>query len=156
MGLSGQDMTIGTYARALQVLHAVRVGWTPALSEWFHGLGTIHSERLAADLADLTRSPLAPAEPPCIRNDAEAWGVRYVLEGSALGGQVILRDAAALGLSACHGARYFAGNGQDTGRHWTQFLLELDLAAQTHDPAAIECGAVTAFSSLHDVAVRHA
>ncbi len=151
MGL--QPLTITSYARTLQVLHAVRAGWEPVLDRFFPGQQRPHLARLAADLAVLQRAPLPAAPPPHAGNIAEAWGVRYVLEGSALGGRVLLEQAAAIGLSATHGARYFAGEGAETGRHWADFLAQLDAAATDAATPAIIDGARAGFSALQRFAL---
>jgi heme oxygenase len=53
---------------------------------------------------------------------ASALGALYVIEGSALGGQVIApRLAAELGHSPTLGARYFSGFGDRTGALWRDF-----------------------------------
>ncbi len=151
MGL--QPMTVTSYARALQVLHAVRAGWEPVLDRFFPGQQRPHLARLAADLAVLQRAPLAPAPPPQADNIAEAWGVRYVLEGSALGGRLLLQQAVTIGLSATHGASYFAGEGADTGRHWADFLAQLDAAASDAATPGIIDGARAGFGALQRFAL---
>ena len=53
-------------------------------------------------------------------------GFRYVIEGSALGGQVIARFLKAnLGLDETGGASFFIGNGIDTGPRWRKFTENL-------------------------------
>ena len=67
---------------------------------------------------------------------AAALGSQYVLEGSALGGQLVARQLAAnLGLSPQSGAAYFHGWGEDTGRHWKQFRTRLDAHVPPEGPA---------------------
>ncbi len=141
-------LNLECYGRALQVLHAVRAGWEPFLERFFPALPCPHLARLEADLAVLQRPTLAAAPPPPANNQAEAWGVRYVLEGSALGGRMLLQQAAAIGLTATYGASYFAGEGAETGRHWTRFLAELDAAATETSTPGIIRGAVGGFGAL--------
>lgn len=51
-----------------------------------------------------------------------ALGYAYVIEGSTLGGRVILKHInASLGLDA-EGTRFFAGYGAETGTYWKNFL----------------------------------
>lgn len=53
---------------------------------------------------------------------AATFGSLYVLEGSALGGQVIARMArATLGLDASNGLAYFTGTDRHTAAAWTAF-----------------------------------
>lgn len=55
-----------------------------------------------------------------------ALGIMYVVEGSSLGGRVILKNiTAALGYDAENGASYFAGYGGQTGSYWKNFLSAL-------------------------------
>lgn len=80
---------------------------------------------LDQDLAVLGLSPpVLGAGPACRCADlAEAIGALYPIEGSTLGGQLILghlRDN--LGLTATTGARFFHGYGADTQRRWAEFL----------------------------------
>ncbi|MBV5276299.1 biliverdin-producing heme oxygenase, partial [bacterium] len=49
-------------------------------------------------------------------------GTLYAIEGSALGGQVILRHLSEnMGLSGAAGARFFSGYGHDTQLRWQEF-----------------------------------
>jgi heme oxygenase len=58
---------------------------------------------------------------------AAVFGSLYVLEGSALGGQVIARSArTSLGLHPDNGAAYFNGLGTHTGARWTEFRRSLE------------------------------
>lgn len=58
---------------------------------------------------------------------AATFGSIYVLEGSALGGQVIARMArATLGLDADNGAAYFKGIDRDIAANWTTFQVLLE------------------------------
>ena len=82
---------------------------------------------------------------------ASAWGSMYVLEGSALGGQVIARQLAQqLAIGPDTGGAYFHGWGGETGAMWRQFRerLEGELAG---DAAALEracAAAVATFDAL--------
>lgn len=70
---------------------------------------------------------------------AAGIGTLYVLEGSTLGGQAILRQAARLpGISAVHGARFFCGHAAKTGSMWMAFVEALNLI----DPASSEAAMV--------------
>ena len=86
---------------------------------------------------------------PVLATSARAWGSIYVMEGSALGGQVITRSLAAEGLSPGRGAAYFHGWGAATGAMWHEArrLLDEHLA----DPASLAqaCeGACATFDAL--------
>lgn len=95
---------------------------------------------VAQDLAFLAPGlPVPPARPVprCLpeRSVAAAFGSLYVIEGSALGGQVIApRLKRDLGLEPGRGASYFHGHGARTGALWREFrlLAEEEIGA---DPA---------------------
>lgn len=80
-----------------------------------------------ADLAALRAEPVPCTVPDFTQrlplpDAASALGSMYVLEGSALGGQVIAKQVGAqLGLTPANGAAYFQGWGDETGRHWREF-----------------------------------
>lgn len=94
-------------------------------------------------LADFGRAP-SPATPE------EAIGVLYVLEGSSLGGQVILRRLGpALGIGPLWAGRFFNGYGQATGAMWRTFVARLN--AFGADPCAarvIEASALATFTAF--------
>ncbi|WP_408082741.1 biliverdin-producing heme oxygenase [Flavobacterium plantiphilum] len=55
-----------------------------------------------------------------------ALGIMYVLEGSSLGGRVILKNIEnQLGFTAECGAQYFAGYKENTGSLWKSFVSEM-------------------------------
>ncbi len=83
--------------------------------------------RLADDLRTLGEAAVAPRDfaPPA--TVAEALGVVYVVEGSMLGARILLRTIeSSLGLSATHGASYFAGYGDRTAAMWKEFEARAD------------------------------
>ena len=147
MDLDADPLTLPRYAAALQVLHAIRSAWDPALAALFRTAPGPQAAWLAQDLAALGVTAL-PAAPMPVLNEAEAWGMRYVLEGSALGGRVILRRLGALGLSETSGARYFAGAGAETGPRWKAFLTGLGQAATAEAAPHIIDGALRSFEAL--------
>lgn len=79
------------------------------------------------DLACLSPGSAVPGRlrvPPCLpeRSVPAAFGSLYVIEGSALGGQVITpRLERDLGLEPGRGASYFNGFGDRTGGMWREF-----------------------------------
>jgi heme oxygenase len=69
---------------------------------------------------------------PTLNSTTEAFGWVYVLEGSTLGGQVLVRHiASALNLEPPHGCRYFTGHGADTGPRWRRTCDSLDRIASS-------------------------
>ncbi|WP_077032997.1 biliverdin-producing heme oxygenase [Pelomonas sp. KK5] len=125
------------------------------LRPWF---GLRRRARFAADdLAWLQAA--APAPPPATAE--EAWhpditlpalfGSMYVVEGSALGGQVItpwLRRE--LGLAPGAGASYFHGFGERTGAMWREFreLAQAEIGAGTSERYTACAAAQATFGAL--------
>ncbi|WP_420104493.1 biliverdin-producing heme oxygenase [Bosea sp. (in: a-proteobacteria)] len=80
---------------------------------------------LRRDLADRELSEPA-TERLVLSNDmASALGATYVLEGSALGARVLVKSAAALGMSASHGAHYLSAQAASMAA-WRELLALLD------------------------------
>jgi heme oxygenase (biliverdin-IX-beta and delta-forming) len=90
---------------------------------------------LARDLAALglgaeAIAALPRCAPPALPDRAAALGSLYVLEGSTLGGRVLVRHfAATLGLAADEpGCLYFSGHGAETGAMWAACRARLAAA----------------------------
>lgn len=82
---------------------------------------------------------------------AAAIGALYVIEGSALGGQVLTpRLASTLGLAPGHGASYFHGFGDRTGAMWREFRLLAQAEVGPDEQAQADAcrGAVQTFTAL--------
>lgn len=80
-----------------------------------------------------------------------ALGIVYVMEGSTLGGRVILKNIEKqLGFNADNGAKYFSGYKENTGSLWKSFLFDMVQYEQEHDcgDAIIE-GANFAFGIIY-------
>jgi heme oxygenase len=142
------------YGRVLQVLAEFLSAWEPAVSAALPGPWRpwlqARSRRpfLQHDLHRLHLSTPAPATLPPFARDA-AWGSVYVMEGSALGGQFIVRRLAEAGLHPGSGAAYFHGWGVATAGLWRE--TRGVLATQLADPAALAqaCeGARSTFDTL--------
>ena len=108
--------------------------------------------KVARDLADLGQplpevsvtSPLTGAPLPT------ALGWLYVAEGSNLGGTVLFKMAARLGLDAGFGARHLAAHPDGAARHWREFTAALDGVVLTpgQEQQVIDA-ADEAFRSVH-------
>ncbi|MCA9258909.1 MAG: hypothetical protein KDA61_06900, partial [Planctomycetales bacterium] len=73
---------------------------------------------------------------------AEAAGVAYVVEGSALGGQKLADWAnRRLGVSATGGGRFFHGNGTQTRAQWLGVTSWLDRVLNTDQQASLATAA---------------
>jgi heme oxygenase len=96
---------------------------------------------LGEDLAALgtdARDP-QPSDAPAISlpSLAAAWGAAYVVEGSALGGQVLAgRVRTALGEDIS--TRYLSFRGSETGARWRRFIGQLAALADCRGPSAAD------------------
>lgn len=156
LGLLDEQLDRDSYGPVLQRLYGFWQGWEPHVAVLLRGemlAGQRRLHLLAADLATLGFSAsavaLLPACPlPVLRDAAEALGSLYVMEGSTLGGRVILRNVErCLGLDANAGGSYFAGYGAATGSMWRAFLIRLD-AVPAGDAARVATGATATFERL--------
>jgi len=109
-------------------------------------------DQVAQDLQDLEQAvpvPLAaplPADLPL----AAALGWLYVAEGSNLGGTVLYRMAAKLGLDAGFGARHLAAHPDGAARHWRSFTAALDsVPLSAEQEQQVIDAADAAFRSVH-------
>ena len=89
--------------------------------------------------------------------EAFAVGVVYVMEGSSLGGRMILKNLdKSLGLNSERGSRYFTGYGAQTGFRWKSFMEWLAGYESSHDCGHdIIRGANHAFASIHRHFAQH-
>jgi len=81
-----------------------------------------------------------------------ALGIMYVVEGSSLGGRVILKNiTASLGHDGEKGASYFAGYGGQTGSTWRTFLSALTEYESQHNAGdEIIAGANFTFDAIKE------
>jgi heme oxygenase len=71
---------------------------------------------------------------PLITSSITALGALYVLEGSIMGGSIIVQMLSKLGIS--DGISFFSGYGKDTGAMWQRFTNALNQHAATPDDEA--------------------
>lgn len=106
--------------------------------------------RLHADLKAIAPSWLASAAvsfPKEIARWPEALGALYVMEGAALGGQIIARHVSAvLGFTPEYGASFFASEGVAVGPRWKAFRDLLDAYPDEYE--AILAGAQATFEAF--------
>ncbi len=116
----------------------------------------LQAARLAADLEHLGvsdfRLELAPeASLPVLPDFPHALGALYVMAGSTLGSQVILRHLITVLGSEISGAdAFFRGHGASTGARWSRFRTSLDgygEAEPGNGPQVIE-GAKATFRAI--------
>ncbi len=129
-------MPLVRYARVLRGFHEFLQLWEPrvraalpgALQPWFDGrrragMAERDVHHLSAPMdADIRASAQRSLDRLRLDSAAAAFGAMYVIEGSALGGQVLTPQIAAMhGLSPERGIRYFHGFGERTGAMWREF-----------------------------------
>ncbi len=104
---------------------------------------------IAEDLQALTLAALPDGPALSVAGDAEAAGLLYVIEGSALGATQLVGDAQALGHGAGAGATFLCRHGGfGAGKRWRAFVADLERA--DFDPAgerALLESAARAFAS---------
>lgn len=83
-----------------------------------------------------------PATAPDIHNIVEALGALYVLEGSVMGGRIIVQMLEKGGIR--EGISFFSGYGEDTGSMWRSFTEVLNKHALTAEDEAQAIAAANA------------
>jgi heme oxygenase len=132
---------------------ATTAPWLAGL-DGLDGLGQDRIARLQTDLADLD-VPATPATPPRLSSPAEALGFCYVVEGSALGGRVIVKALTARGVDL-NGLGFLDCRGARTGEVWRAFVGNLDRHLGP-DPASLDAaaaGALAGFAFARSCLVR--
>lgn len=149
--LIGEFDTDASYRRYLMGMAAFRMAVEPSLSGVSFPAGyqpTAVAAETLADLADLGLPAPPPARfQPGLSFDA-ALGVLYVLEGSVLGAQLLVKRAAALGFDANCGARHLARQVASLDG-WRDYLKLLD-AAEPLDMEACAAAALATFDAALD------
>lgn len=108
--------------------------------------------QVTQDLQDLEQTlPASLPEPlPADLPLAAALGWLYVAEGSNLGGTVLYKMAAKLGLDAGFGARHLAAHPDGAARHWRSFTAALDsVPLSAEQEQQVIDAADAAFRSVH-------
>ena len=135
--LLDEALSATRYEALLVRFHAVWQGLEPRLASRLDRAFWAPRRRLPwldADLAALGLAPPAPVAAPELADEAAALGALYVVEGSTLGGRIILRHLDRLGLQP---ATYFAGYGDATGAMWKGFVARLEAAPPDAAPAIL-------------------
>src|SRR5690606_6314985 len=83
-------------------------------------------EALGATISDL---PFAKA--PAVANTMSALGALYVMEGSVMGGRIIVQMLEKAGIT--EGVSFFSGYGEATGLMWQGFIAVLNSHASTEE-----------------------
>ena len=132
------------YAAYLQEIHPLFAGFEAALAllPWGKLDFDLEPRRKAPlierDLRFLGRDPFPAREtPPRFESLAAGLGCLYVLEGSTLGGQYILRELEKRDITPEKGAAFFACYGARTQEMWRSFK-EMANAFCVEEPRAAE------------------
>src|SRR5579875_1326207 len=139
LALTDPGLTASRYRAVLARLLGFWLGWEPAVGAALGDEGFLAPRRrtgaLLRDLEALGFDEAALAglprcAPPALDGPAAALGSLYVLEGSTLGGRVLVRQfGRSLGLRDGEpGCLYFSGYGAATGRMWAEFRARLQAA----------------------------
>ncbi len=157
--LGAMDLTRERYIRVLQGFRGFFAAWEPvALHAAPADLVEFVVERartplLDRDLAALGSSPkreLATELPP-LTTTARLLGSMYVLEGSRLGGQSMVRGLESrLGLTPQQGLAFFYGFGPQTGSQWKAFCAVVEQRVDDAQAAEAVASARATFLSVHD------
>jgi heme oxygenase len=112
-----------------------------------------HSRRLASDLTALGAWPCPEhaSSLAWLTSFPHALGALYVLEGSTLGGRIILRRLEELQIGVPADAMaFFGGYGAETGAMWRSFSETLDAFGERRPEAqgAVQEGAQSTFQSV--------
>lgn len=146
---------LGYYTALDPVLHVASQGVVPAeVADRPWRSRVLRQDLIAMGLDDEDLAEI----PVCVRIPAKltcypAWGIHYVVEGSALGGKVIsshMKNHSSL--TGWDGKlRFFNMYGSDTTSRWKRFMAELDnLNTSQAEQMQIVKGAQMAFSTLTD------
>lgn len=153
-------VTNAEYAHYLTLMHDVvkdaEENIFPALERYVNDINERNKAHLIeADLQKLGALKTGMQKPVSagLQNPTAgfAMGILYVIEGSSLGGRVILKNIAKnLDHTETSGAAYFSGYGTETGSRWKAFLSDLsDFENQNSAGNEIIAGANYAFEAIH-------
>jgi heme oxygenase len=155
--LADPGLTLARYREILSRFYGFWAEWEPRVADVVADEEFLAPRRrlhlLRDDLRALGVAPeaLPVCAPPPMRNRGEGFGALYVMEGSTLGGRVIVKRLHAIGLSPeTGGCSYFAGYGTATGAMWSRFIERLEAEADAGGAAAILRGARATFATLGD------
>ncbi|MBP0444459.1 biliverdin-producing heme oxygenase [Roseomonas sp. SSH11] len=157
--LADPGLTLERYREVLARFYGFWAGWEPRVAAELSDETFLAPRRRLHLLRDdlhtlgLEARSLPACPPPALHGRAEAMGSLYVMEGSTLGGRVILKALDRLGLPGEGGRSYFAGYGDATGAMWRAFLQRLEAEP---DASGVLRGAKATFAALADWMLRPA
>jgi heme oxygenase (biliverdin-IX-beta and delta-forming) len=115
-------------------------------------LSSLTGDLVYLEQKQIKAGTVIPLQTPEIPGKAFALGIAYVIEGSTLGGRVILKHISPkLNITETQGATFFAGYGHETGIRWKQFLENLtSFAKQQECESQIIEGAIAGFDMIFE------
>ncbi|MBE9598159.1 biliverdin-producing heme oxygenase [Pedobacter sp. MC2016-24] len=111
-----------------------------------------NSQYLKQDIQELGGdvNDLPAAQAPEINNTLQALGALYVMEGSIMGGPIIVKMLEKFGITK--GVSFFSGYGEATGQMWAKFVAILNTQAHSLEEEALAIEAANAtFSNFGEV-----
>jgi heme oxygenase len=135
-------------AEAEQAL--TRSAATAIIPDW-HLRHRTHLARRDLETLDASGAPQEPT--PCgtlakVAGVAGVLGIAYVIEGATLGGAVVLKTVAPLGVSPSRGGAFLASYGRDRSVMWQSFLATLGRWERLGiEPAEVVTAAMAAFDT---------
>ena len=151
--LGGAQLSRTRYIEVLQGFRGFFAGWERRASLVAPAsLQPLLQERARARLLDADLRALSAQIPalvatefPDMRSNAALLGSMYVLEGSRLGGQYLVRDLEQrLGLTPDCGLAFFYGFGSQTGSKWKAFCqILIDEVRETDTAVAVQAARST-------------
>ncbi len=133
LGLLAAPLSRARFVAALQGFLAFHRVWEPRVEALVGDPAFMAPRRkldlLGADLEalDAAASPIA-VDIAYLAGPSQAWGSLYVMEGSALGGQVISKALREAPWAPPGGLGYFNPYGRETGAMWKAFRQRLEAA----------------------------
>ncbi|MBR9779651.1 MAG: heme oxygenase [Rhodospirillales bacterium] len=127
------------------------------LNDLIPGLSTrSRFDHVCADLADLQCSLPENTKPfPVPQTGMGRLGWLYVCEGSSLGAAFLLKAAGNIGLNAEFGARHLVGHEDGRGKHWREFVDQVNgLALSAKQEQEVIDGAIAAFDFFRTLLIE--
>ena len=155
--LMAEDVHKVYYCRILQLFYGFIKSFELTLfshNEWKDILPLVHtrkkSDKLKSDLHQLGVDADVLSinfNPPPTETFAQALGVMYAMEGSTLGGQMMIQHLTKKFPELSHS--YMRGYGPSTGKMWQEFLTALEKAQLSNEEELeMQKAAQATFSSL--------
>jgi heme oxygenase len=146
---AADSLSIPVYCNYLSLQWRLHAPLETALARWLPtewvSLRLRKCDWLQQDLQAMGARPADALAAPCeIESWTQALGVLYVLEGSTLGLQVVRKQLQHKHPTLQLAGRFMLGYGPETGRHWREFLAQLESAPEQEWPQ-VEAAACATF-----------